>query len=346
MEGRARYRVAPGGRPQSDPAVNPTMEKRPIEPPDKAEIEAARERIRGVLVRTPLVPLHARGPDPRIRLKPEVLQPGGSFKIRGVYHAVLRLTDERRRHGLSTVSAGNTAKALAWCARRFGVSARSVMPSGAPATKIEAVRALGGTPVLVPTSEVFRFLKERLWEAEPFAFIHPWTNRDVLTGHASLGLEILEECPEVETVFVPVGGGGLFGGVASALRAFKPSVRVVAVEPSGCPHFTAALQAGGPVEVECRTLCDGVAVPYLTAEMFPLLRDLAAEVVQVGEEEVRDAIRLLASANHLIAEGAGALATAAALATPLERRGLTVALVTGGSLDPAKLAEILVSGSP
>jgi threonine dehydratase len=322
--------------------LRPKPSAKALEPPTLAEIEAARERLRSVAVRTPLVAFpDGSGPSLRLWLKPETLQPTGSFKLRGVYHAVARLSEAERRAGLATVSAGNTAKALAWCARRFGVTARSRMPEGAPATKIEAVRALGGIPVLVPTRELFRFLKERLWEAEPYAFVHPWTDRDVLTGHASLGLELLEDCPEVETVYVPVGGGGLFAGVASALLARKPSVRVVAVEPAGCPHFGAALRAGKPVDVECRTLCDGVAVPYLTEEMFPLLRELAAEVVQLSEEEVRSAIRRLASASHLVAEGAGALATAAALRTPPEERGTTVALVTGGSLDAARLAEIL-----
>lgn len=318
----------------------------PIERPTPAEIEAARERIRDVTVRTPLISLEAgRGSDARLLLKPEILQPAGSFKIRGILHAVLRLSDAERRRGLSTVSAGNTAKALAWCGRRFGVPSRSVMPENAPATKVAAVRALGGTPVLVPTSEVFRFLKEHLWETEPYAFVHPWTNREVLMGHASLGLEILEDCPEVDTVYIPVGGGGLLGGVASALRAWKPEVRVVAVEPAGCPHFTAALEAGRPVDVACDTLCDGVAVPYLTAEMFPLLAALTSEVVQVSEAEVRSTIHRLATAGHLIAEGAGALATAAALRTPPEQRGTTVALVTGGSIDTTKLAEILASTS-
>src|SRR6185436_9764739 len=126
-------------------------------------------------------------------------------------------------------------------------------PEGAPANKVAAVRALGGTPVLVPTAEVFRFLKEHLWEREPYAFVHPWTDRDVLTGHASLGLELVEQCPTLETVFVPVAG------VASAIRAVKPSVRVIAVEPAGCPHFAAALAAGRPVDVACQTMCDGVA---------------------------------------------------------------------------------------
>jgi len=309
-----------------------------VQRPGRAELEAAAAIVREVAVRTPLVPLHG---SEGILLKPEILQPAGSFKIRGIYHAVQRLGGEARRRGLSTVSAGNTAKALAWCARRFGVAARSLMPEGAPKTKVEAVRALGATPVLVPVEEVFRFMREHGWEQQPYAFVHPWTDRDVILGHGSIGLEIAADCPGVETVFVPVGGGGLIAGVASALKAVKPSVRVVAVEPAGCPSFHAARRAGEPVTVECKTICDGVAVPYVTAEMFPLLSELADDVVLVTEEEVRAAIRRLASANHLIAEGAGALATAAALKTAHAERGTSVALVTGGSIDRSRLVEIL-----
>jgi threonine dehydratase len=270
------------------------------------------------------------------------LQPAGSFKIRGIYHAVSRLSDEDRRRGLSTVSAGNTAKALAWCGRRFGVPARSLMPESAAKTKIESFRALGGTPVLVPTAEVFRFLREHLWEEEPYAFIHPWTNRDVILGHASLGLEILTDCPEVDTVYIPVGGGGLIAGVASAIKGIRPSVRIVAVEPRGCPSLHDAIRVGHPVAVECNTMCDGVAVPYMTEEMFDLLKDLVDDVVLVSEEEVRSAIRLLAAKNHLVAEGAGALATAAALGSGNEDESTSICLVTGGSIDTQKLAEILV----
>lgn len=310
----------------------------------RSEFEAAAARIRDVLVPTPLVPLHAKGIDAEILLKPEILQPTGSFKIRGIHHAVSRLGDAERRRGLSTVSAGNTAKALAWCGRRFGVPVRSLMPDTAPAAKIEAVRALGGMPVLVPTAEVFRFLRERLWENEPYAFLHPWTNRDVILGHGSLGLELVAERPDVETVYVPVGGGGLFAGVAGAIKSVRPEVRVVAVEPEGCPSLHAALRAGRPVTVECHTMCDGVAVPYITEEMFPVLRDLADDVVLVSEEEVRAAIRLLAGGNHLIAEGSGALATAAALRSRAGARGPSVGIVTGGSIDLTKLAEILAGG--
>lgn len=302
------------------------------------EVEAAARLLRGVIVRTPLVPLH--GMDrPNIWLKPEVHQPVGSFKLRGVHHAVARMTAEQRARGLSTVSAGNTAQALAWSARRFGVPARSLMPESAPRTKVDAVRELGGTPVLVPTAEVFRFLRERGWESEPYAFVHPWTDRDVLIGHATLALEILEDMPEVRTVYVPVGGGGLLGGVGGALKALAPEVRCVAVEPAGCPSLFAALREGRPVTVDCETICDGVAVPYVTEEMFPLLREIVDEAVLVSEEAVRETIRRLALRERIVSEGAGALALAAALAH--DRPGPAVALVTGGSIDGAKLATIL-----
>ena len=234
----------------------------------------ARERTRGVVRRTPLVPLHDSFGADGVFLKLETFQPIGSFKIRGVQNAVAALSDDERAKGVSTVSAGNTAQALAWAARHFGVSARSLMPDTAPRSKIDAVRALGGEPVLVPVDDVFRYLRERAWESEPYAFIHPWTNESVMTGHASLGLEIVEDLDDVETVYVPVGGGGLLAGVGAALREVKPDVRIVAVEPEGCPAFHESLKAGAPVSVACETICDGVAVPYMTEEMFPRLREL------------------------------------------------------------------------
>ncbi len=287
---------------------------------------------------TPLLPF-ADADD--LWLKPEVFQPAGSFKVRGVYHAVARMSTERRAAGVSTVSAGNTAKALAWAARQFGVEARSLMPDSAPRSKVEAMRALGGMPILVPVADVFAYLKEHRWEDEPWAFVHPWTSRNVMTGHGTMGLEIVAALPEVDTVYIPVGGGGLLGGVGSALKAAKPSLRVVAVEPEGCPSLHAAIAAGHPVDVDCETICDGVAVPYITEEMFPLLSDLADEVVLVSEDEVKQTIRCLATRAHLVAEGAGALATAAALRTPVADRGRTVCIITGGSIDADKLGMIL-----
>ena len=312
-----------------------------IQRPVLNEIRAAAERIKEVVVNPPLLPVGPTDGDATILLKPEILQAVGSFKIRGVFHAVASISQDTRRRGLSTVSAGNTAQALAWTGRHFGVPARSIMPDTAPASKIEAVRAYGGEPVLVPTNEVFRYLREHSWEDEPYAFIHPWINRDLIIGHGTMGLEIVAECPDIETIFVPVGGGGLIAGVGSAVKALKPSIRVIAVEPVGCPSLHASLEAGRAVSVECDTICDGVAVPYITDEMFPLLRDLVDESVLVSDDAVKAAMRRLAFANKIIAEPSGALAVAAALAMSEEKRGLGVCIVTGGSIDPRKLAAIL-----
>jgi threonine dehydratase len=309
--------------------------------PTLEQIREARERIRAVVRHTPLVPTHEELGVEDVHLKLETFQPVGSFKLRGVFNAVAALPEAERARGVSTVSAGNTAQALAWSARYFGVAARSLMPKTAPAAKIAAVRAYGGEPVLLPVAEIFRYLKEAGWEKEPFAFVHPWTNADVMRGHGSLGLEILEDLPEVETVLVPVGGGGLLSGVGSALRAVKPGVRIVAVEPEGCPALSRSLEADHPMEVDCRTICDGVAVPYITAEMFPLLRQLTSSVRLVSEENVKAAVRALALSNKIVAEPSGALAFAAALEMPLSERGKTVCIVTGGSLDRSKLAHIL-----
>ncbi len=312
--------------------------------PELDAITAVAARLKDVLVPTPLVPLHSYESGSPLLLKPEIHQRVGSFKIRGVFNAVASLAPEVRGRGISTVSAGNTAQALAWAGRYFGVSARSLMPENAPASKIEAVRAYGGEAVLVPTAEVFRYLKEHGWRQEPYAFIHPWIEPNVMIGHGTMGLEIVTECPDVETVFVPVGGGGLMAGVGSALKALKSSVRVVAVEPEGCPSLHASLEAGRPATVDCpphKTICDGVAVPYITQEMFPLLRDLVDDAVLVSDDAVKAAMRRLAAGNKMVAEPSGALALAAALATLGPHHGPAVCIVTGGSIDPEMLAAIL-----
>lgn len=311
-----------------------------IELPTREEIERAAETLAPILLPTPLLPLRDGGEENGILLKPESLQRASSFKIRGVFHAVSQLTPSARAHGLSTVSAGNTAQALAWSARHFGVAARSLMPATAPQTKIDAVRAYGAQPVLVPTEELFRFLRERGWEAEAHAFIHPWIERNVMVGHATLGRELAEEA-EFDSVFVPVGGGGLIVGVASAIRRYRPGVRIVAVEPEDCAALHTSLERGRPSQVPCHTICDGVAVPYITDEMFPLLRELVDEVQLVSEQEVMTAIRILALENGLIAEPSAALSVAAARRVAEAERGRTVCIVTGRSIDRDRLSAIL-----
>ncbi len=312
--------------------------------PRLEEVRAAQRLLADVLAPTPLVALGGPGAD-GIRLKLELLQPTGSFKVRGVHHAVARMDPAARRAGVSTVSAGNTAKALAWSAARFGVRARSLMPDHAPRAKVEGLRALGGEPVLVPVEEVFRYLRERAWQREPWAFVDPWLDRDVLIGHGTLALELLDQFPEVETVLVPVGGGGLLGGVGSTLRALRPGVRIVAVEPAGCAALHASLALGCPTSVACETICDGVAVPFVTSELFPLLAELVDEALLVSEDDVRAAVARLALANHVVAEPSGALAVAAALTLAPARRARAVALVTGGNLGAQDLAGMLLAAA-
>jgi threonine dehydratase len=190
-------------------------------------------------------------------------------------------------------------------------------------------------------SEAFRFLKEHLWEKESYSFIHPWTNRQVMIGHGSLGLEIMDDAHDVDSVFIPVGGGGLLSGVGSAIKAVNPSVRIYAVEPEGCPALHSSVDQGQPMTVECKTICDGVAVPYITDEMFPLLNELIDDVLLVSERSVRAAIRSILWHNKMLAEPAGALALAAALQVPPKQRGKSVCLVTGGSIGIELMMEIL-----
>lgn len=324
-------------------------EPQKVELPTLEEFERASAAIRPPVVHTPLVPL---SPEltPRegdgacdIRLKLETFQPISSFKLRGIFHAVASLSPDERAAGLSTVSAGNTAQALAWAGRHFGVEARSRMPQSAPTTKIRAVERYGGRPILVSVDELFRFLQEHLWEDEPYAFIHPWTNRDVMIGHGSLGLELLEDCPDAASVYLPVGGGGLFAGVAAALARKRPDLRVVAVEPSGCPALRASLDAGRPVQVDCKTICDGVAVPYMTEEMYPYLEQLADDVILIDEPTVERWVRDLALVQKIVTEPSGVLAVAAAAIDPNAPPGPRVAVVTGGSIDGEKLAALLTS---
>jgi threonine dehydratase len=307
------------------------------------EVLAARERLRGVAVRTPLLQLWG---SESIWIKPEVLQPVGSFKMRGICNAVAALSDEERARGVSTVSSGNTAQALAWSARRFGVPARAIMPTTTPENKLKSTEAYGGTPDLMSAAQAFGYLRNGGYHDFPDTFIHPVANRDVIAGHGTIGLEIDEDMPDVETVFVPIGGGGLISGISNALKMLNPGVRIVGVQPEGCTPIIAGLAAGKSVDVEVNTFCDGVAVSFMFPEMYPLLRDLVDDIVTVSDEAVFDAIRHLAMRNKIVAEGAGALAVAAAQQAAGSTKGKTVAIISGGSIDPEKLARIIMGESP
>ena len=313
------------------PATAPTLDA----------IRKAYERIEGVAERTPLTPFGPR--DSGILLKSEVGQPTGSFKIRGVYNWAAGLSPEEVRRGFSTFSAGNTALALAHCARAFGTTCRSLLPDYAPEVKVKALRDRGVQTVLVPFAEMADYILSAGWRDEPYAFLHPWTEPAMIAGHATIGLEIVEDLPDVETVYVPVGGGALAAGVGCAVGMLNPAARIVGVQTESYPALAESFHAGRPVWVEPRpTICDGVAVPFTTDQLYPLLRETVDRVAVVSEEQVRAALRLLARECRVVSEGAGALALAAALDTPLEDRGPSVCLVTGGNI-PAELLDELLS---
>ena len=311
-----------------------------IAPPRWKDAEAAAGRLRAVFPPSPLVAAQPSLGE-RLLLKADTLLPTGSFKVRGIWDAVSQLPEARVASGLSTVSAGNTALALAWAARRRGAPAFSLLPESAPAAKIEAFRAAGGTPRLVSVPELFRFLKERLWEREPYAFVHPWTCPPVHRGHASLAVEILDAAPDVESVFVPVGGGGLLTGVAGALKDRRPDIRIFAVEPAGCAALHHSLEAGRAVSAPCDTVCDGAAVPYLTEELYPALARLVDRTVLVPDEDTLATSRDLLLQQKLVTEPSGALATAGARMAPVRERGLSVALLTGASVGAPGIRRLL-----
>ncbi len=312
----------------------------PVRAPTIDTVRKAGERIKDVARRTPLIPFGPKGSG--VFLKSEVGQPAGSFKIRGVYNWGARLSPDEVRRGFSTFSAGNTALALAHCARVFGTTCRSILPDYAPEVKVQALRERGVETVLVPFDELVDYIFSAGWRSEPHAFLHPWTEPAMIAGHATIGLEIIEDLPDVETVFVPVGGGALASGVGCAVGMLNPGARVVGVQTESYPSLAQSFHEGKPVWIEPKpTICDGVAVPFTTDQLYPLLRKTVDSVAVVTEEQVRAAIRGLAAESRVVSEGAGALALAAALDTPREERGLSVCVVSGGNIQAQLLDEIL-----
>jgi threonine dehydratase len=301
-----------------------------------AEIRAAAERARPYVRRTPLVPLEAGG-----WLKLELLQPTGSFKVRGFLAAALALPAERRARGLLTVSAGNAALACAYAARALDVPCRVVMFDTAPSPKVDGVRALGGTPILKTRPELLEWMAGRGWESEPEAFIHPFADPAVQAGHGGVGLEIVEDLPDVGRVLVAVGGGGLAAGVASAVKQCRPGVEVVGVQSDGYPLWARTFAEGTPPALTPATIADGTSAPY-DAGQHEVLRGCVDRWVVVPEPRLRAAVAGLASTGKVVAEGAGALPYAAL--EQLSGGPPTVAVVSGGNIAPALLAELLTSG--
>jgi threonine dehydratase len=297
-------------------------------------IRAAAGRARPHVLRTPLIPVDG------VLLKLECLQPTGSFKVRGFFAAALALPAEKLRRGLITVSAGNAAQACAYVARMLGVPCRVVMFDTAPPPKVEGVKRWGATPIPMARDALFQWMATEGWNKEPEVFIHPFAEPEVMAGHGGLALELLEDVPDLARVLVPVGGGGLVGGIASAIKGLRPEVEVIGVQSDGYALWTRCFEAGGPVAIKPETIADGTTAPF-DPRMFELLKECVDRWLTVPEPRLRSAIPELAAAAKVVAEGAGAL-TYAAL-EQLEPGPATVAVVSGGNIDPRLLADLLVS---
>ncbi len=305
------------------------------------EIEAARERIAGTAIRTPLVRLHIEDAPAEIHLKLENLQPIGSFKARGATNAIRLAPEAERAKGLVTASAGNMAQGVAWAARELGVSATIAVPEHAPEAKLRAIERLGGRVLKLPYEEWWNVIVTSRVDGVDGLFVHPVQDEGVMAGNGTIGLEILEDLADPDAVVIPYGGGGLTVGIASAIRALRPQTRIYTAEPETGAAAAAAFRAGEPTEVDYEpSFVDGSGSRRVLDPMWPLVSPLIDDAFAVSIADTAAAVRTLAERAHVVAEGAGALATAAALAGRAGG-GKVVCIVSGGNINPTKLAEIL-----
>jgi len=309
------------------------------------QIRGAQERLKGKVVRTPLLRLASDTPA-TIYLKPENLQPIGSFKLRGALNAISQLTPAKLEAGVVTASAGNMGQGVAWAARELGIPATVVVPEGAAETKLAAIERLGGRVVKVPYERWWQTIEESSFSEAEGVFIHPVQNEQVMAGNGTIGLEILEDLPEADVVLIPFGGGGLSVGIASAVKALRPETNVYAVEPETGAPLTASLAAGEPRAVDYEpSFVDGSGSPALLPKMWELARGVLDGAVAVPIDETAAAVRLLAERARVVAEGAGALSLAAVLAGH-GGAGNVVCVISGGNIDSSKLTTILAGGTP
>lgn len=317
----------------------------PLTAPALDQVNAARERLRGIAVRTPLVRLPVDAPC-EIWLKLEMLQPTGSFKLRGAYSRMSAAKPEELREGVYTASAGNMAQGVAWSAKRLGVACRVMVPDQAPAAKISAVERLGASVKRVPFDEWWRMMQRHGDSSEHGLFVHPVADLSVIAGNGTIGLEIAEDMPDADAVVIPFGGGGLSCGIASALRAAGSNAPVYAAEVSTAAPFAASLAAGEPVVAPyTASFVDGIGSKGVLPEMWPMARELLAGSLVSSPDEIAAAIRLLVERVRVVAEGAGAAPVAAALAGKAGK-GRVVCVVSGGNIDSSKLALILEGKTP
>jgi threonine dehydratase len=316
----------------------------PVRPMAIEDIERARERIAGTVLRTPLVKLDLGSGGPDIRLKLENLQPTNAYKIRGATNAVARLSDEERAKGVWTISAGNAGQGVAYAARQYGVPCTVVAIETAPQTKLERMRALGATIVPVSYERAWVAAEAHAFEGLEGTFVHPFDNHDFIAGHGTMGLEIIEDCPDVRTVICAIGGGGLITGVGSAIKARRPGINVIGAEPETAAPYALSLREGGPRKFSDwkASFVDGAGGQSVTERMWERMRPVTDGAITVTLNQTRQAMRLIAEKSRTVAEGAGALSVAAALSGEAGG-GPIVCVVSGGNIDLAKFAELVTA---
>jgi threonine dehydratase len=316
----------------------------PVRPIAIEDVEEARGRIADTVLRTPLVKLDAGAGAPEIWLKLENLQPTNAYKIRGATNAVAHLTDEERAKGVWTISAGNAGQGVAYAARKFGIPSTVVAIESAPQTKLDRMRALGATIVPVSYEQAWEAAEAHAFEGLDGTFIHPFDNHDFIAGHGTMGLEILEDLPEVRTVIAAIGGGGLITGVGSAIKAKRPDVKVLGAEPETAAPYAYSLREGRPSWFPDwqASFVDGAGGKSVTERMWQRMRPVTDGTITVALDQVRAAMGLMAEKSRTISEGAGALALAAAL-TGEAGDGPIVCVVSGGNIDIPKFAELVAA---
>ena len=311
-----------------------------IEAPTLADIQAAQERLRGTAVRTPLIRLNVDS-EAKIYLKLENLQPIGSFKIRGAGNAIAQANSEQLAQGIYTASAGNMAQGVGWWTKQLGIPFSVVVPDHAPQTKLAAIERLGGDIIKVPWDEWWQVIVNHRYAGLDGLFIHPVSNPQVVAGNGTIGLEIIEDLPDVDVVLTAFGGGGLSCGVGTAVRALQPKAKIYVAEPETVTPVAAAFAAGAVQHVEYTpSFIDGSGSNGVLPEMWPLVQATLAGSIVVTLEEVKAAIRHLVERNRVVAEGAGALPVAAALSGKAGS-GKIVCVVSGGNVDTTVLTQIL-----
>jgi threonine dehydratase len=316
----------------------------PIRPITLDEIRAAQKRIAGTIVRTPLVRLELGKGFPDIRLKLENLQPINAYKLRGAANAVALLSDAERQRGVWTISAGNAGQGVAYAARQAGVPCTVVAIETAPKAKIERMRALGAKLVLVPYEIAWKALDERAYRDVEGTFVHPFDDHNFIAGHATMGLEILEDAPDTQAVIAAIGGGGLITGIGSALKALKPTISILAVEPETAAPFAQSFAANAPtVFTDWKaSFVDGAGGQSVFPRMWERMKPVVDAALVVTLDETRNAMRLLAEKTRIVSEGAGALSVAAALSGK-GGQGRIVAIVSGGNIDLGTFCELIAA---